>query len=88
MLVQGTLILVREEGQRLAVEDLEIGGFVFDPLADKYCEIIDILARWLFLNHHQKAKSHTRYYLYNCARIFWGKADRQKPFGYHRHKEF
>ena len=49
MLVQGAMILMREEGHRLAVEDLKIGGFVFDPFADKYCEIIDILARSVVL---------------------------------------
>lgn len=45
MLVQGTSILVREAGQRQAVENLKISDLIFDPFAGKYCEIVDILAR-------------------------------------------
>jgi hypothetical protein len=29
----------------LPVEQLNIGSFIFDPFADKYCEITDILSR-------------------------------------------
>lgn len=50
MLVKGTKIPVREEGQRLAVENLQISDLVFDPFADKSCEIVDILARSVALD--------------------------------------
>lgn len=45
MLTNGSMILVREEGDRRPVESLQISDFIFDPIADKYCEIIDILSR-------------------------------------------
>lgn len=50
MLVKGTRVLVREEGQRLAVENLMISDLVFDPFADNYFEIVDILARSVILD--------------------------------------
>lgn len=45
MLTKGSPVLVREEGKRRNIEDISIGDFVFDPLANEYCEIVDILAR-------------------------------------------
>ncbi|WP_439103943.1 Hint domain-containing protein [Celeribacter marinus] len=45
MLTTGSPVLITEEGRVRAVETLQIGEFVFDPFADTYCEIIDILVR-------------------------------------------
>lgn len=45
MLTQGSMVLIREDGTRKPVEQLQISDLVFDPWADEYVEIVDILSR-------------------------------------------
>lgn len=47
MLVQGTKVLVSDQGEYRPVEHLSVGGFFFDPLTEGYYEISDILTRRL-----------------------------------------
>ena len=45
MLTEGSMVLIREDGTRKPVEQLQISDLVFDPWADEYVEIVDILSR-------------------------------------------
>lgn len=58
MLTSGTMVLVRENGSRKAVQDLMISDLVYDPWAGQYVEIVDILSRELDLAAHAFAGGH------------------------------
>lgn len=45
MLTSGSMVLIREGGARKPVDELVISDLVFDPWAQKYVEIVDILSR-------------------------------------------
>lgn len=45
MLGEGCSVLVRKDGGRTRVENLNIGDLIYDPFAGCYCEITDVLSR-------------------------------------------
>lgn len=45
MIAKGMPVQIRRSGTTVAVERLEIGDLVYDPLADNYIELVDILSR-------------------------------------------
>lgn len=45
MIAKGMPVQIRRSGTSVAVERLEIGDLLYDPLADNYIELVDILSR-------------------------------------------
>lgn len=45
MIARGMTVQIRRSGAAVAIERLEIGGVIYDPLRDDYLEIVDILSR-------------------------------------------
>lgn len=45
MIAKGMPVQIRRSGTSILVEQLEIGDLVYDPIADNYNEIVDILSR-------------------------------------------
>lgn len=50
MLVAGTFVQVSSNGNAIPVEDLMIGSRVYEPILRKEVEVIDILARSIFVD--------------------------------------
>lgn len=61
MLVNGTQILITDTGHRKPVEELQIGDLVFDPFADQYGEVTDILSKELDFGKFRNPQSHHLY---------------------------
>lgn len=59
MIAKGMPVQIRRSGTSVAVERLEIGDLVYDPLADNYIELIDILSRRSSLLATPLARLHT-----------------------------
>lgn len=55
MLVKGAPVLCDSEGSRKLVEELQIGEHIYDPLAEKSVEIVDILSRKIDLSKWPRA---------------------------------
>ena len=50
MLVSGTFIQVDSFGGRTSIDTLQIGSKVYDPVANSMMEVVDILARSIYLD--------------------------------------
>lgn len=58
MLISGNKVLIRENGTQKLVDDLMISDLVYDPWAQKYIEIVDILSRTVDLYSIEEAGMH------------------------------
>lgn len=61
MFTSGTMVRVAENGLYKPVEELRVGDLLFDPFADRYGEITDILGRRLDFSKIKKPRSHRLY---------------------------
>ncbi|MBR9841905.1 MAG: hypothetical protein GYB25_02005 [Rhodobacteraceae bacterium] len=61
MLANSTQILINETGHRKPIEELQIGDLVFDPFADQYGEITNILSKELDFAKFRNPRSHHLY---------------------------